>query len=116
MSNQYREEKMNSVFEYTDYRKFLADFYSFKKSANKSFSHRFVQEKIGFKSAGHFSQILSGRANISLIYIEKIVEFLKLNKKEASYFQNMVMFNQSKIHEEKRRYFEKINAALNFNR
>ena len=99
---------MRSVFEYTDYRLFLKDFYTEKRAANKAFSHRFIAERVGFKSGGHFSQILSGTANISITFIEKFAEFLKLNKREAAYFQHMVLFNQAKNHEDKRRYFEKM--------
>lgn len=99
---------MKSVFEYTDYRLFLKDYYTEKREANKAFSHRFIAERVGFKSGGHFSQIISGKANISITFIEKFAEFLKLNKREASYFQNMVLFNQAKNHQDKKRYFEKM--------
>jgi len=97
-----------SVFEYTDYRQFLRDVYSEKRAANKAFSHRFIAERVGFKSGGHFSQILSGTANISINFIEKFAEFLKMNKREASYFQNMVLFSQAKSHEDQKRYFERM--------
>jgi uncharacterized protein (TIGR02147 family) len=99
---------MNSVFEYTDYRKFLSDFYKERKSLNKNYSHRFIAGHVGFKSGGHFSLIISGKANISISYVERLSEFLKLNKKEALYFQNMVLFNQAKSHEEKKKYFERM--------
>ena len=45
---------MKSVFEYSDYRKFLLDYYSEKKAANRNFSHRFIANRVGFKSGGHF--------------------------------------------------------------
>ncbi|MGA2506263.1 MAG: TIGR02147 family protein [Chitinispirillaceae bacterium] len=99
---------MESVFEYTDYRKFLSDFYKEKKSSNKNYSHRFIARHVGFKSGGHFSLIISGKTNISISYIERLTDFLKLKKKEAIYFQNMVLFNQAKSHDEKKRCFEKM--------
>jgi uncharacterized protein (TIGR02147 family) len=99
---------MQSVFEYSDYRKFLFDFYREKKASQKGFSHRYIAEKVGFKSGGHFSQILSGTANISITFIERLADFCDLNKREYLYFQNMVLFNQAKNLADKKRHFEKM--------
>ena len=66
---------MKSVFEYTDYRKCLKDYYEAKRAENKAVSHRFIAERVGFKSGGHFSQIISGKANISITFIEKFITF-----------------------------------------
>jgi len=99
---------MVSIFEYTDYRKYLSDFYTYRKQKNRAFSHRYIQEKVGFKSTGHFSQILSGRANMSLLYADKMTQFLQLNEKESSYFHNMVLFNHADSEDEKKHYFEKM--------
>ena len=99
---------MKSVFEYSDYRKFLLDFYWEKKASQKGFSHRYIAEKVGFKSGGHFSQILSGTANISINFIERLAGFLDLKKRESIYFQSMVLFNQAKNLNDKKRFFEKM--------
>jgi uncharacterized protein (TIGR02147 family) len=99
---------MKPVFEYTNYREYLADFYKEKKAESPGFSYRYIAEKVGFKSAGHFTQILQGAANISINLIERFSQFLKLNKKEAAYFQNLVLFCQAKKHEDKKRYFERL--------
>jgi uncharacterized protein (TIGR02147 family) len=99
---------MDSIFSYTDYRKFLSDFYREKKALRKSFSYRFIASRVGFKSAGHFTQILTGKANISIILIERFAEFLDLKKRETEYFQCLVLFNQARNHEDKKRYFDKM--------
>ncbi|MBN2035478.1 MAG: TIGR02147 family protein [Chitinispirillaceae bacterium] len=99
---------MRSVFEYTDYRKYLSDFYAEKKASNRNYSHRFIAKHVGFKSGGHFSLILSGKANISIAYIERLADFLKLSKSEIRYFQNLVLYNQAKKHEDKKRYFKQM--------
>jgi len=64
------------VFDYTDFRIFLSDFYEGEKSSNKNFSHRYIARRIGLKSRGHFSQILSGKTNISIGFIDWFTEFL----------------------------------------
>jgi uncharacterized protein (TIGR02147 family) len=99
---------MKPVFEYNDYRKFLKDFYDEKKSENPHFSYRFLADRVGFKSAGHFTQILQGKANISIHLIERFAQFIKLNKKERQYFQELVLFNQARKHEDKKRHFERL--------
>jgi len=99
---------MCNVFEYTDYRKFLKDFYEIEKSKDKKFTYRYLSEKAGFKSPGHFTQILSGKANISISLIERFARAFKLKKRESDYFRNMVLYNQSKRHEDKKIYFEKM--------
>jgi len=101
---------MDSIFSYTDFRKFLADYYQEKKALRKSFSYRYIAGKVGFKSAGHFTQIITGKANISIVLIERFAEFLKLKKRESDYFQCLVLFNQAKNHEDKKRYFGRMTS------
>jgi uncharacterized protein (TIGR02147 family) len=101
---------MPDIFQYTDYRKFLRDFYEAKKASQKGFTHRFISKALGFKSTGSFAQILQGKTNISTQMIANFVAFLKLKKEEGDYFELMVLFNQSKSHAEKKRYFEKVIA------
>lgn len=101
---------MPDIFQYTDYRKFLRDFYEAKKAAQKGYTHRYISKALGFKSTGSFAQILQGKTNISTQMITNFVGFLKLKKEEGDYFELMVLFNQSKSHAEKKRYFEKVIA------
>lgn len=99
---------MESVFEYTDFRKLLRDYYTAKKNEDKKYTYRYIAEKVGFKSAGHFTQIITGKINISYNLIERFALDMKLKKREKEYFQNMVLYNQAKYHGDKKRYFKKI--------
>jgi uncharacterized protein (TIGR02147 family) len=104
------ENRMVDIFQYTDYRKFLLDFYEAEKTRNPHFSHRYVAQKVGFTSSGFFSKIIQGKTNISNELALQFVDFLKLKKVEAEYFTLLVFFNQAKSHAEKKRWFEKIVA------
>jgi uncharacterized protein (TIGR02147 family) len=104
---------MKSIFDYSDYRSFLADFYTEKKAQNPIFSYRFMAQHVGFKSAGHFTKIIQGKANISVSLALRFAEFFKFNKKQTEYFQSLVLYNQAKNHQDKRRYFEKMLAFKN---
>lgn len=102
-----QEEKVD-VFKYSDYRVFLKDYYEFCKKSDPQFTYRHIAENVGFKSAGHFTQILKGSINLSMTMAGNFAEFLRLGKKEAEYFELLVRFNQAKTHAEKRRCFERI--------
>jgi uncharacterized protein (TIGR02147 family) len=103
-----RLEKNINIFEYSDYRIYLKDFYEFRKQNNPEFTYRYIAGCVGFKSAGHFTQILKGSINLSLSMTASFAEFLKLGKKEAEYFELLVRFNQAKTHAEKKRCFERM--------
>ena len=103
-----KDSSFNSVFNYLDYRKYLTDFYNFKKANNKRFSYQLLCEKVGIKSKGHFTLILQGKANVSIPLALKIGEYLKFNKKELEYFQYLILYNQAKSHNEKKKYFDKM--------
>jgi uncharacterized protein (TIGR02147 family) len=101
---------MPNVFDYMDYRVFLKDTYQENKARNPGYSCRFIAQKVGFKSASFFSQILNGRSNISLSMAARFAAFLKLKRKEVDFFEALVMFNQAKSHEEKKQGFERLMA------
>jgi uncharacterized protein (TIGR02147 family) len=99
---------MIDVFAYTDYRKFLRDYYEAKRASQKEFTHRFIAQAIGFKSTGTFAQILQGKTNMAPDTVARFIRFLGLRAREAEYFELMVLFGQAKGHTEKKGYFEKL--------
>jgi uncharacterized protein (TIGR02147 family) len=56
---------MLRVMDFLDYRQFLRAAYEAGKARNRNITHRFIEQKAGLKSSGHFAQILKGRCNIS---------------------------------------------------
>ncbi|MDB5047591.1 MAG: hypothetical protein JWO30_662 [Fibrobacteres bacterium] len=99
---------MPDLFAYIDYRKFLKDYYEEQKAKDAKFSHRYFTMKVGFSSSGYFSDVLSGKKNLSGAFMMKFAKALKLSKEEEEYFLNLVSFNQAKTLEEKNRYYEKM--------
>ncbi|MBN1758310.1 MAG: TIGR02147 family protein [Chitinispirillaceae bacterium] len=99
---------MVDPFEYLNYRKLLKDLYEERKAEQSFFSYRYIAQKVGFSSAGFFTNIIQGKRNISPEYIFKFAEVFKLNKTESEYFELLVNFDQAKDHVRKRFYFEKI--------
>jgi uncharacterized protein (TIGR02147 family) len=99
---------MPDIFTYSDYRKFLKDYYEKKKSEDPKFSQRYFTMKVGFSSSGYFSDVLSGKKNLSGAFMLKFAKALKMGREEEEYFLNLVSFNQSKTLEEKNRFYEKM--------
>lgn len=99
---------MITIFEYTDYRKFLLDYQEEQKKSNPAFSHRYFAQKAGFSSSGLFSNIITGRRNLTHQLIQSFTKAMKLQKKEADYFEAMVLFNQAKSLEDKNLYYQKM--------
>lgn len=85
-----------SIFDYVDYRKFLGDFYQFKKSLNHHYSHRLFALKAGIKSSGYFSEVLGGKRNLSKAQIQKFAKAMDLGDRERAYFDLMVSFGRAK--------------------
>ena len=65
---------------------------------------------MGFKSPGHFTQIIQGKADISAHLAFKFAQFMKLKKREADYFELLVRFDQAKVSDEKRRCLERLSS------
>jgi uncharacterized protein (TIGR02147 family) len=99
---------MKTVFEYTNYHRYLSDYYAFLKSLDRKYSYRYICAKTRIKSPGHLAAILQGKAHISHALTMRFVAFCKLKKREADYFQCLVMYNQAKSHDEKKTWFEKM--------
>ena len=99
---------MINIFNYIDYRKFLADYYLEQKEQNHAFSYQFFSNKLGFKNKGFIFNVISDRKNLSKSSIVKISQAINLKPKEADYFENLVSFNQAKNLQERKYYFSKL--------
>ena len=97
-----------SIFNYTDYRKYLQDWIDGKKQTGGKFTLRQFSELVGFKSYAHLTMLLKGQANLSGRYLEKMASALALEEKERDYFIKIVKFNQSISREKKIRCFEEL--------
>jgi uncharacterized protein (TIGR02147 family) len=93
-----------SIYNYTDYRRYLRDYYEEQKRRNPAFSYRYFARKAGFNSSGLYKDIVDGRTGITR---SLILRFSKARKQEE-YFETMVYFNEARTVEEKKLYFERL--------
>lgn len=84
------------VFNYLDFRAYLADLYVEKKRAGRGFSYRAFSRRAGIKSPNHLKLIVDGQRSLSAASALRYVKALALDEEESAYFIDLVSFNQAK--------------------
>ncbi len=99
------------IFDYTDYRRYLSDYYACQKRMNKAFSYRFFAKRAGFSSPAFYKELVDGKRGLSRTLILRFSGALKHTKRESEYFESMVYFNDAQSMEERKLYFRRMMAA-----
>src|SRR3989338_3815356 len=94
------------IFEYDNYREYLRGLYDHLKVARGHFSYRYFSRMAGFRSPNFLKLVIDGDRNLSGESIEKFIKALKIQNKEAIFFRNLVLLNQSETLEEKKYFTE----------
>lgn len=96
---------LKSIFDYTDYRKYLREYYAWAKANKRGFSHRAFMAKTGMSGPNYFKRVMDGVHDLTENSIPKFASALDLADSEANYFKYLVHFNQAGSLEEKDRFF-----------
>jgi uncharacterized protein (TIGR02147 family) len=99
------------IFDYADYRQFLKDRFAELKGRNPNLSHRWLARKAEVNSSAFFKMIMDGQRNLTKQSIYKVCLAFDLADAEATYFENLVFFNQAKSLDEKNHFFSKLVAV-----
>ncbi|MCC6273381.1 MAG: TIGR02147 family protein [Deltaproteobacteria bacterium] len=105
---------MTSVFDFTNYRRFLKQRFSELKKKNPLFSYRSFNRLAGLSSSGFLKLVMDGKRNLAEAGIEKIARGFNLNESEKKYFRALVRFNQAKTNEEKNQCFLELSRHKKF--
>ena len=100
----FAKNKIN-IYDYSDYRKFLQEFYELEKSLDPTFSYRVFAAAIGI-DASLLVKILQGKRHVSTKNIETFVQFFHFKEGKAEYFREMVAYGKAKNDEQVRKHFE----------
>jgi len=98
------------IYAYTDFRRYLADAWAFRKSNDARFSHRFIAGKLGFSTSAFFPKLLAGEANLAPGAALKLAELFRLNRAETRYFEHLVLYAQARSPEERALFLDEIVA------
>src|SRR5512133_3330344 len=104
---------MIQLFDYADYREYLADYYEERKRNNPLFSYQLLADKARIKSKGFIYNIIKGKKILSKSNIFKLSKALDHNQHEAEYFEYCVAFNQTSDLMERKTLLEKMNKMKN---
>ncbi|MBU0506505.1 MAG: TIGR02147 family protein [bacterium] len=110
-----RQKSNISVFEYSDYRTYLKNWYEEAKKGNGGFSYRQFSKKAGFSTSNFLMLVIKGQRNLTEQSLAKVMIGLGLNKQEQDFFRNLVFFNQAKTHEEQNLYYQQLLQSKKFN-
>jgi uncharacterized protein (TIGR02147 family) len=83
-----------NVFGYLDYRVYLKDWYKAYKRSHPRFSYRALAQKVGYRSHGFFTQVLSNNSNVSVETAMNFADAIGFRKREREYFLLLVRYNQ----------------------
>jgi uncharacterized protein (TIGR02147 family) len=103
-----RNKSSIRIFDYTDYRNYLADYYKDQKSRNTYFSYRYFVGKAKISSIGLYKDVVNGKQSLSRRAISKFSEAMGLSKREVEYCEAMVFFTDASTVEERKLYFERM--------
>ncbi len=101
-----------SIYEYNDFRKFIADFQKAKYEQDHSYTKSYMTQLIGLpNSRSYMSDILNGK-HVTNTFIDRFVNIFAFNHDEANFFRVLVKFNQAENPSERELCFEQL-IALN---
>lgn len=100
-----KPEPPRTVFEFIDYRKYLAHYYAEQKRHSRKFSYRFFAARAGITSPSFLKSVIDGKRNLTSPMLEKFSEALRLGAREAKYFHHLVRFNQARTAREKQEHY-----------
>lgn len=106
----------SEIFNYSDFRAFLKDFYTDKKKQSKKFTFSLFAAMTGFSSPSFLKLVMDGQKNLTKPSVLKIARGLRLRKKPAQYFEDLVFFNQAGSLEDKSYFLDRINKYRKKNR
>lgn len=100
---------MNPIVEYSDFRKYMRDFYEDRK-LRSAFSWREFSKNAGFSSPSYMKVVCDGKSKLSRIGVERTGAAMGLSGFEMDYFRAMVQFGQAETEEKKTAAYKKMIA------
>lgn len=89
------------LYTYLDYRRFLRDWFDWKKASNPRYSHRLFAKKAGQRSPSLLLLVMDGRRNLTAQTTAAFVAAMGLDEGAARFFSLLVRFDQAESSEER---------------
>ncbi len=102
------------IFQFEDYRVFLAETYHSKKKVNPHFSYRAFSKRTGFSAPNHLQRVIAGQRNLSPDAVERYACALHLDQDETAYFKLLVSLGQEEEEDVQERLRCSLQALRNY--
>ena len=98
--------------QYMDYRKYLGDFYAYKREQTKKdirpYSYQMFSAAANIKSPQYLRLIIEGKRNLSIDMVAKFAKALNLQKEQTEELKNLVNYTQATDPSERNRYLKEL--------
>jgi len=98
---------MKKIIEYSDYRRYIADYYADRKE-RRSFTWREFAKSAGFSSPVYLKLVAQGLYNLSDVAVERVAAAMELKDWEVDYFKVLVNLGHAKDDQSKRELFNEM--------
>ena len=98
---------MKPITEYQDYRKYLLDYFDWRKRTS-AFSWREFSKQAGFASPSYLKLVCDGKSSRSRVGVPLVAAAMNLCDYECDYFKYMVDFTNAKDDDKKKEAFRKM--------
>lgn len=102
------------LFRYLDYRRYLQDWFNWRKARNARFSHRAFMQRAGLSSPSLLLSVVEGKRNLTPATTEAFVRALGLAGEAADFFQSLVDLGQAEGLDDRNVAWEKVRATRRF--
>jgi uncharacterized protein (TIGR02147 family) len=102
-----------NVYNYSDYRRFLADHYAFAK-AEQAFSFRAFSQRAGIRSSNYLRLVIDGERNLSAAMAARFAKGCGLSGERAEFFCELVAYCQASTVAERNRGYERLSRFRPF--
>ena len=98
---------MKPITEYQDYRKYMLDYFDWRKRTS-AFSWREFSKQAGFASPSYLKLVCDGKSSLSRVGLMQVAAAMDLGSFELEYFKLMVDFTNAKEDDKKKEVFRKM--------
>ncbi len=102
------------LYSYLSYRDFLRDWFKARKSADPRYSHRLFARRAGVRSPSLLKEVINNGRNLTPSTSEGFIRALGLNNEAATFFTDLVQFDQAKTPGDKNDAWDRIAACRRF--
>jgi len=97
------ETERPDIYAYTAFRRYLEDWFDWKKAGSSHFSHRVFAKRLGSSDPSVLSNIIRGRRRLAETRIGLFAKAMELDEDETTYFELLVKLGQAGPGEEHER-------------